>query len=372
MNKRDYYEVLGVSKNASQDEIKSAFRKLAKKYHPDVSKEPDAEAKFKEAQEAYAVLSDDEKRRQYDQFGHAAFEGGAGAGGFGGFDFSDFDYGDIFDNIFGSFGGGFSSRSSSNRARRGSDTLMHMKLSFEEAVFGCKKDITVDTTEECSECHGKGGFGESSCDKCHGSGTITSEQHTIFGSFLSKTTCPKCGGVGKTYERTCNHCHGNGTVKVKKEIEIKVPAGVDTGTRLKLSGKGSSGSNGGPNGDLYIEFSVAEHEFFVRDENDIYIEAPITIAEAVLGCKKEIPTLYGNVTLTIPAGSESGEKHRIKGKGINNEATKRKGDMYIVLKIVTPKKLTKEQKKLLEELNQTNLNDDNDIKNFERFVRQND
>lgn len=374
MDKKDYYEVLGVSKNASQDEIKSAFRKLAKKYHPDVSKEPDAEAKFKEVQEAYAVLSDEDKRRQYDQFGHAAFQNGGGAGGaggFNGFDFSGFDYGDIFDNIFGGFGGGFSSGRNSSRARRGSDSLMRMKLTFEEAVFGCKKDIDLDIVEECSECNGKGGFGEETCDKCHGSGTITTEQHTILGSFLSKTTCNKCGGTGKTYQKTCTHCHGNGRVKVNKELEVKIPAGVDNGSRLKLSGKGNSGSNGGPNGDLYIEFVVAEHDFYVRDENDIYIEAPITVTEAILGCKKEIPTLYGNVTLTIPAGSESGEKHRIKGKGINNEATHKKGDMYIVLKIVTPKKLTKEQKRLLEELNNTDLTDDNDIKNFERFVKKN-
>lgn len=374
MDKKDYYEVLGVSKNASQDEIKSAFRKLAKKYHPDVSKEPDAEAKFKEVQEAYAVLSDEDKRHQYDQFGHAAFQNGGGAGGaggFGGFDFSGFDYGDIFDNIFGGFGGGFSSGRSSSRARRGSDSLMRMKLTFEEAVFGCKKDIDLDVVEECSECDGKGGFGEETCDKCHGSGTITTEQHTILGSFLSKTTCNKCGGTGKTYQKTCTHCHGNGRVKVNKELEVKIPAGVDNGSRLKLSGKGNSGSNGGPNGDLYIEFVVAEHDFYVRDENDIYIEAPITVTEAILGCKKEIPTLYGNVTLTIPAGSESGEKHRIKGKGINNEATHKKGDMYIVLKIVTPKKLTKEQKRLLEELNNTDLTDDNDIKNFDKFVKRN-
>ncbi len=371
MNKKDYYEVLGVSKSASQDEIKSAFRKLAKKYHPDVSKEPDAEAKFKEAQEAYAVLSDEEKRRQYDQFGHAAFQNGGAGGGFGDFDFSGFDYGDIFDNIFGSFGGGFGTHSSSNRAHRGSDSLIRMKLSFDEAVFGCKKDIEVDVVEECSECNGKGGFGETTCDKCHGSGTITSEQHTIFGSFLSKTTCPKCEGVGKTYDRICNHCHGNGRVKVKKELEIKIPAGVDTGSRLKLSGKGSAGTNGGPNGDLYIEFTVTDHEFFVRDNNDIYIEAPITVTEAILGCKKEIPTLYGNVTLSIPAGSESGEKHRIKGKGINNEATHKKGDMYIVLKIITPKKLSKEQKSLLEQLSKTDLSDDNDIRDFERFVKKN-
>lgn len=372
MDKKDYYEVLGVSKSASQDEIKSAFRKLAKKYHPDVSKEPDAEAKFKEIQEAYAVLSDEDNRRKYDQFGHAAFTNGGGAGGqgFGGFDFSgfDFDYGDIFDNIFGGFGGG---HRGGNRARRGNDSLMSMKLTFEEAVFGCKKDIKIDVIDECGECKGKGGFGEKTCDKCHGSGTITSEQHTIFGSFLSKTTCNKCGGTGHTYDKTCTKCRGEGQVKVTKELEIKVPAGVDTGTRLKLSGKGSAGTNGGPNGDLYIEFKVSEHEYFIRDEDDIYVEAPITITEAVLGCKKEVPTLGGNVTLTIPGGSESGDKHRIKGRGINNEATHHKGDMYIVLKIVTPKKLSKEQKKLLEELSNTNLEDDNDIKNFQKFVKKN-
>ena len=375
MNKRDYYEVLGVSKSASQDEIKSAFRKLAKKYHPDVSKEPDAEAKFKEVQEAYAVLSDSDKRKQYDQFGHAAFEqGGAGQGGFGGgfsgFDFSGFDYGDIFDNIFDGIGG-FGRRSSSNRSRRGSDSLMGMKLTFLEAVFGCKKDISLDVIEECDNCNGKGGFGESTCDNCHGSGTVTSEQHTIFGSFLSKTTCSKCGGTGKTYERTCTSCHGTGRVKKTKKLEIKVPAGVDTGTRLKLSGKGDAGVNGGSNGDLYIEFTVSDHEYFVRDENDIYMEVPITITEAILGCKKEVPTLYGNVTLTIPAGSESGDKHRMRGKGIDNQTTRQKGDMYVVLKIVTPKKLSREQKKLLEELNKTNLNDDNDIKRYLKYVEKN-
>lgn len=371
MDKKDYYEILGVNKSASQDEIKSAFRKLAKKYHPDVNKEPGAEAKFKEAQEAYAILSDEGKRQRYDQYGHAAFQnGGNGAGGFGGFDFNGFDYGDIFDNLFSGFGG-FTSRSN-NGARRGSDSLMRMKLTFEEAVFGCKKTITLDILEDCSECNGKGGFGEATCDKCHGSGNITSEQHTIFGSFLSKTTCPKCGGRGKSYERSCSKCRGKGKVDVTKDIDIKVPGGVDTGTRLKLSGKGTAGTNGGPNGDLYIEFVVSEHEFFVRDDNDIYIEAPITITEAILGCKKDIPTLYGNVTLSIPNGSESGDKHRIKGKGINNETTHKKGDMYIVLKIVTPKKLSKEQKKLLEELNKTDLTDDNDIKKFTNFVRKND
>lgn len=374
-NKRDYYEVLGVSKSASQDEIKSAFRKLAKKYHPDVSKEPDAEAKFKEIQEAYAVLSDEDKRRQYDQFGHAAFTNGGGAGGaggFGGFDFSGFDYEDIFDNIFGGFGFGGSRRSSGgSRATKGKDTLLKMKITFEEAVYGTKKEVDLDVVEDCDECNGRGGFDETTCDKCRGSGTITSEQHTIFGSFLSKTTCPNCGGKGKTYKRKCSKCNGTGKVKEHQTIDVKIPAGVDTGNRLRVSGKGSSGTNGGPNGDLYIEFTVSDHDFYVRDEDDIYIEVPITITEAVLGTKKDVPTLQGIVTLTIPAGAESGDKHRIKGRGIHNEYTRHKGDMYIVLKIVTPKKLTKEQKRLLEELNETDLRDDNDIKNYEHFLRKN-
>ncbi len=373
MDKKDYYEVLGVQKNASQDEIKSAFRKLAKKYHPDVSKEPDAEAKFKEIQEAYAVLSDEEKRKQYDQFGHAAFQGGAGGagGGFGGFDFSGFSYDDIFDNIFGDFGGfGGSSRRSSNRATKGNDSLVKMTLTFEEAVYGTKKEIELEVTETCDHCHGKGGFDETTCEHCHGSGTITSEQHTIFGSFLSKTTCPHCGGKGKSYKRKCSECNGTGKIRVEKELEIKVPAGVDTGNRLRLSGKGSAGTNGGPNGDLYIEFTVKDHEFYVRDEDDIYLEVPLTLTEAILGCKKEIPTLYGNVNLTVPSGSESGDKQRIKGKGIHNDSTHRKGDMYIVLKVITPKKLSKEQKRLIEMLDDTDLND-KEIDKFKRFVREN-
>ena len=373
MDKKDYYEVLGVSKSASQDEIKSAFRKLAKKYHPDVSKEPDAEAKFKEVQEAYAVLSDEEKRKQYDQFGHAAFQGGGGGagGGFGGFDFSGFSYDDIFDNIFGGFGGfGGSSKRGSNRATKGNNSLVKMTLTFEEAVYGTKKEIELEVTETCDECRGKGGFDETTCEHCHGSGTITSEQHTIFGSFLSKTTCPHCGGKGKSYKRKCSECNGTGKIRVEKELEIKVPAGVDTGNRLRLSGKGSAGTNGGPNGDLYIEFTVKDHEFYVRDEDDIYLEVPLTLTEAILGCKKEIPTLYGNVNLTVPAGSESGDKQRIKGKGIHNDSTRRKGDMYIVLKVVTPKKLSKEQNRLIEMRADTDLSD-KEIEKFTRFVKEN-
>ena len=245
MNKKDYYEVLGVSKSASQDEIKSAFRRLAKKYHPDVSKEENAAEKFKEAQEAYAVLSDESKRRQYDQFGHAAFDGSAGGaggfGGFGGFDFSGSGYEDIFDNIFSGFGFGGGRTGRGNRAQRGSDTLVRMNLTFEEAVFGCKKDIQVTVMDSCKECDGKGGFEEETCDKCHGSGTITSEQRTILGAFLTKTTCPKCSGKGKTFKKACTSCSGTGRIKTKKTIEVSVPRGAASGMRRRISGKGEAG-----------------------------------------------------------------------------------------------------------------------------------
>lgn len=376
MNKKDYYEVLGVSKNASGDEIKSAFRKLAKKYHPDVSKEPDAEAKFKEAQEAYSILSDENKRRQYDQFGHAAFQGGgAGTGGFGGFGGFDFGgasgYDDIFENIFSGFGFGNARSSSSSRSRRGNDTLIRIKVDFIEAVYGCKKDIDITTMDKCNECNGKGGFDEETCDKCHGSGTITTEQHTILGSFLTKTTCPKCGGKGKSFKTTCSKCSGSGRVKVKKTIEIDVPRGIDTGMKRRISGKGEAGINGGANGDLYIEFQVDEHDYYVRENDDIYLEVPLTITEALLGCKKEIATLYGNLKLTVEAGTENGKTERIRGKGINSEVNHHKGDMYIVYKVAIPKKLTKEQKSLIEKLNNTDL-ETPETKDFKKFVDKND
>lgn len=366
MNKRDYYEILGVSKTASQDEIKSAFRKLAKKYHPDVSKEPDAAERFKEAQEAYAVLSDESKRRQYDQYGHAAFDNNMG--GAQGFDFSDFDFSDIFGDIFGG-GFGFGGRSTnSNRPRKGQDRLMRMNLTFDEAVFGCKKEINLDLMEECSECNGKGGHGESTCKDCHGSGTVTREQRTILGAFMTRTTCPTCGGKGKTFDTSCSKCRGTGKVKVNKTIEVKVPAGVDNGNQLRVAGKGEAGTNGGPNGDIYIEFQVKAHPLFERDQEDLYLELPISITEAVLGAKVDVPTLYGAIRLTIPAGSESGDKQRIKGKGIADPNSGRKGDMYVVLKVITPKKLSKDQKKLFESLEKTDLKNSNEFKKIKDYL----
>lgn len=375
MNKKDYYETLGVSKDASDAEIKSAFRKLAKQYHPDVSKEENAEAKFKEIQEAYAVLSDEQKRSQYDQFGHAAFDGAGGAGGyggFGGFDASGFDFGDIFDNIFGGGFGGFGGSSrNANRARSGNDKLMRIRLTFEEAIYGCEKDIKLEVNDKCDECSGKGGFNEETCPNCHGSGTVTTEQRTMFGTFMSKTTCNKCNGLGKSFKKTCSSCHGSGRVVSNKTITVNVPSGVDNGNRLRLSGKGEAGINGGPNGDLYLEFVVESHNFYERDGNDIYLKVPITISEAVLGCKKEIPTIHGNIKLSIPAGSSNGDKQRVKGKGIENESTGRRGDMYVVLDVRIPKKLSRDQKKLFESLDDTDLSD-SDIEKFNKFTRNND
>jgi molecular chaperone DnaJ len=375
-NKRDYYEVLGVEKNATDAEIKSAFRKLAKKYHPDLNKDdPNAAEKFKEAQEAYEVLSDENKRAQYDRFGHAGVSGNAGPG-MGGFSsygagFDGVDLGDIFDSFFGGGFGGFGgSRRATNRKTRGSDILKKVNLTFEEAVYGTEKEFNLDIIENCEECDGKGGKGEETCPTCHGSGTITSEQHTILGSFLSKTTCPDCHGEGHTYKKKCEACGGKGKVKTNKTIKVTIPAGIDNGGRRRISGKGGPGENGGPNGDLYLEFYVKEHEYYKRDGNDIYLEIPLTITEAVLGCKKVIPTLYGNVNLNIPSGINNLDKQRIKGKGIKNESTGQTGNMYLIFKVITPKKLTRDQKKLFDELSKTSF-DDKEIKEFNKFTEKN-
>lgn len=370
MNKKDYYEVLGVQKNASEEEIKRAFRKLAKQYHPDVNKEADAEAKFKEIGEAYAILSDPKKRRQYDQFGHAAFEGGSS--GFQGFSADDIDLGSIFDEFFGSsfgfnFGGGSRRR---NGPSKGRDRLVKMNLTFEEAVFGCKKSINIDLNETCSKCNGAGGFHEKTCSKCNGRGTIIMEQKSMFGIFQTQTTCNECGGSGKTFEETCNLCRGTGYTKENKEILVTVPEGVDTGYQLRISGKGEAGSNGGPNGDIYIEFNVKKHDFFEREEEDIYLEVPLTLAEAALGSKKEIPTLENNVVLEIKPGASTGDKLRLKGKGIKIPNTLRKGDLYVILNVVTPTKLNRKQKKLLEELAETGLDEEPIFKNFKKYLKK--
>lgn len=370
MNKKDYYDILGVSKTATDDEIKSAFRKLAKKYHPDVSKEANAGEKFKEAQEAYAVLSDPSKRKQYDQYGHQAFSSQNGTPG-GGYDFSNFDFSDIFSDLFGSnfgfssFGGG-SNRS--NRSSKGRDVLYKTEIGFEEAVFGTKMTINLDVMETCPECDGKGGHKERKCPTCGGLGVVNSEQRTLFGSFMSRTTCPECEGKGVIYSETCRKCGGKGKVRVNRDIDVKVPAGIDDGNQIRISGKGEPGNNGGSNGDLYIEFMVKSHPIYRRDGNDIYLDLPITITEAVLGCKKDVPTLYGTVKLTIPSGSETNDKHRLKGKGIDNINGYARGDMYVILKVDIPKKITREQKKLFDELNKTDLEDSKDFSKIRKYL----
>ena len=373
MDKKDYYEVLGVSKDASEAEIKSAFRKLAKKYHPDVSKEPDAAEKFKEAQEAYAVLSDASKRKQYDQFGHAAFSGN---GGQGGFDFSGFDFSDIFSDLFGSsFGGGFSSFDGfssfggrGNRATKGRDTVIRVNLDFEEAVFGTKKTINLNLNESCDSCDGKGGHGSKTCSECGGSGVVSSQQQTLFGAFMTRTSCPKCGGKGEVFEETCKKCHGKGKVRVNKDIEVKVPSGVDTGNQLRIAGKGEAGTNGGPNGDIYLEFYVKKHPIFVRDGNDIHLELPITITDAVLGVKMMVPTLEGSVKLNIPPGSQNGDILRLKGKGINDVNYRRRGDMFVKLNVVIPRKIDRFQKRLFEDLSETDIKNEKEFKNIEKYL----
>ncbi|MGM9834983.1 MAG: molecular chaperone DnaJ [Bacilli bacterium] len=375
-NKKDYYEVLGVSKNATDAEIKSAFRKLAKKYHPDVNKTPEAEAKFKEIGEAYSVLSDSSKRQQYDQFGHAAFEGGGNSGGgfsgYGGFSggFSDIDLSDIFDEMFGgsSFFGG--SRKNKNRATKGADSLVRINLSFEEAVFGCEKTISLDLDEACSECNGKGGFDEKICPTCSGQGRVISEQRTMFGAFQTQTTCPTCGGKGTSYARKCSKCNGNGHLNKKKDIVVTIPEGVDNGYRLRISGKGSAGRNGGPNGDIYLEFKVSKHPLFVREDNDIFVTVPISITDAVLGCKKEVPTLTGSIILEIDSGTQAGDKLRLKGKGVKSPNSNKIGDMYVIIDVIIPSKLDRKQKELFKDLAKTDLENAPEFKEYKKHLQK--
>ena len=375
MNKKDYYEILGVSKNASDEEIKRAFRKLAKQYHPDVNKEKGAEKKFKEIGEAYAVLSDPQKRSQYDQFGHAAFQKGAGGAGgaYQGFDFGDINLDDILSDLFGggfgfsSFGGG--SRRSSSRSR-GADTKIVLNLTFEEAVFGCEKDIKLNLDQACPECNGKGGFNETKCHTCGGAGRVLEQQQTIFGYMQTQKVCPDCRGNGISFQNPCNKCRGKGIINQSKTYTVTIPEGVDSAFQLRLSGKGNAVPNG-VNGDIYIEFNIKDHPLFERHDKDIYIEVPTTITEAILGCKKEIPTLYGNVLLEIKAGTQNYTKLKLKGKGIKTPNSSTRGDMYAVINILMPTKLDRKQKSLLQDLDKTGLDDYSDFKNFNKYVKNN-
>lgn len=374
MDKKDYYEILGVSKTATDEEIKRAFRKLAKQYHPDVNKEPGAEEKFKEIGEAYAILSDPSKRKQYDQFGHAAFQNGGGAGGagFSGFDMGDINLDDILSDLFGGGFSGFSSfggRSrSANRASRGKDIRTTINLTFEEAVFGCEKDIKLSVNSQCSKCHGKGGFNETTCRTCGGAGRVLTEQQTIFGYMQTQKTCPDCRGAGHTFGEVCPECNGRCSVEKLKTLTVTIPEGVDENSQLRIRGKGNAGVNGGEAGDLLLEFKIKEHDIFERDGSDIYVEVPITFVDAALGCKKEIPTLYGNIILDIKAGTQNYTKLKIKGKGIKTPNSFGKGNMYAVINIITPTKLDRKQKSILEDLAKTDLEDAPEFKTFKKYL----
>ena len=367
MAKRDYYEVLGINKGASETEIKSAFRKLAKEYHPDVNKSADAESKFKEIGEAYAVLSDPAKKAQYDQYGHSSFEQGGFGGGFsGGFTYEDIDLNSILDELLGrTFG---FNRERRSRSSRGEDVVLRVALTFEEAVHGVKKTLVTAINEECDNCSGKGGFDEKTCSSCGGSGQVIAESRTIFGVIQTQTTCGKCKGKGKEFTTLCPECRGSGIKEVNKEIDVDIPAGVDSGQQLRMSGKGSKGYNGGPSGDLYIEFTVRTHPLFKREDNDIFITLPLTVTEAALGCKKDVPSIYGNIKLTISEGTQSGEKLRLKGKGVKDVNYGRVGDMYVITDVIIPKKLSKEQKDLFGKLDDTILDNAAEFKEFAKYV----
>lgn len=370
MAKKDFYEVLGVNKNASDAEIKSAYRKLAKKYHPDVNKEEGAAEKFKEIGEAYSVLGDEQKRKTYDQFGSSAFEqGGAGAGGFGGFGGfegfgSEVDLNDIFDDFLGGFG--FRGGRNKNRATKGDDILIRVEIDFMDAINGCSKDIDLTVMEACPDCHGEGGYNPKTCDACGGRGRVRQQTRSILGIIETETTCPTCNGVGKTFESICSKCRGRKQVKVAKTLSVEIPAGINSEERIRISGKGGEGLNGGPNGDVYLEFIVAKHPIFTRDGNDIYLELPLTITEAVLGCKKDIPTIRGSVILDISAGTQPGDKLKLRGKGLSAGAFS-KGDMYVIINVIIPNKLDRHQKEMFKNLAETKL-DNGEYKKIQEYL----
>ena len=353
-SKRDYYEVLGVSKSATDDELKKAYRKLAKKYHPDANPgDKEAEAKFKEASEAYAVLSDADKRRQYDQFGHAAFEqGGGGPGGFGGFDFTG-DMGDIFGDIFGDFfGGGRSSRSQSyNGPMQGANVRINVRISFMESIFGVDKKFEMNMKDECPHCFGSGakpGTKPETCTKCGGKGQVVYTQQSLFGMVRNVQACPDCHGSGKIIREKCPDCSGTGFVKNKKTIEVSIPAGIDNGQSVRIRGKGEPGTNGGSRGDLLVNVTVDRHPIFRRQEYDIYSTMPISFAQAALGGNITIKTVDGDVTEYIKPGTQTDTRIRLKGKGVPTIRNKNiRGDHYVTLVVQVPEKMTEEQKDLL-------------------------
>ncbi len=347
----DYYKILGVSKSASEEEIKKAYKQLAKKYHPDINKESGAEAKFKEVSEAYAVLSDKQKRQQYNTFGKEGFHQRYSAEDiFRGFDTSQFE--DLFSgSIFDMFFGG----SRRQRKQKGRDLRVAVDISFEEAAFGTKKEIKIRKPEHCEACEGTGAQdGEvEACESCHGSGQIRKATRTPFGSFMQVGVCPQCQGQGKFPKKVCKPCHGEGRVEILKTIKANIPAGVDTGSTLRVAGEGEAGPHGTSSGDLYITIEVEDSDIFKRQENDLYIELPLTFSQAALGCELKVPTLKKEVTVKIPPGTQSGTHIRLKHEGFPDVHGYGPGDLYVIIEVVTPSKLSKEQKELLEKLAKT-------------------
>ena len=351
--KRDYYEVLGISKTADDAEIKKAYRVLAKKYHPDMNPgDAEAEKKFKEASEAYAVLSDPEKRRQYDQFGHAAFEGG-GAGGFGGFDFNSADFGDIFGDIFGDFFGGGRRRGANNGPMKGANIRTSVRITFEVAVFGVSKEIELTLKDECATCHGTGakpGTSPETCTKCGGKGQVVFTQQSFFGTVRNVQSCPECNGTGKVIKEKCADCHGTGYIANRKKIQVSIPAGIDNGQSVRIRDKGEPGTNGGPRGDLLVEVIVARHPIFQRQDYNIFSTVPISFAVAALGGDVVVDTVDGKVIYEVKPGTQTDTKVRLKGKGVPSLRNKEvRGDHYVTLVVETPEKLSGEAKELLKQ-----------------------
>ena len=355
--KRDYYEVLGVSKGASDDEIKRAYRKLAKKYHPDMNPgDKEAEAKFKEVNEAYSILSDSEKRARYDQFGHAGVDPNYGAGGpgggFGGFDMGDIDLGDIFGSFFGGGFGGFGGSTSSRRngPQKGESLRASLTISFEEAAFGCEKEINLNRTEECEACHGSGaepGTTAETCPDCRGTGVVRVQQRTGGFAFSSTAPCSRCRGTGKIIHTPCKACGGSGSVKKSKRVTVSIPAGIDDGQAISLRGQGNAGKNGGPAGDLIVAVHVKPHPQFHRDGTTVLYEQPVTFYQAVMGAELEIPTIDGKVKYNLPAGTQTGTTVRLRGKGIPELRGRGRGDQYVTVRVQVPTSLNGEQKEAL-------------------------
>ena len=376
--KRDYYEVLGVSKGASEDEIKKAYKKMARKYHPDLNPDnKEAEEKFKEVNEAYEVLSDPDTKARYDQFGFAGVDPsyGAGAGGAGGFD-GGFDFGDLGD-IFGSFfGGGFGGgrRTNPNAPQRGESIRLSLAISFEEAAFGCEKEVGVDRMEQCSTCHGDGcapGTSPETCPDCHGTGQVQVRRQTPMGVFATSSPCARCGGKGRIIHQPCPDCRGTGSVRKRRTIQVSIPAGIENGQTISVRGQGNAGKNGGPAGDLLVTITVRPHELFRREGTSVLCEAPITFTQAVLGAELEIPTIDGKVKYTLPEGTQSGTTFRLKGKGIPSINGRGRGDQYVTVYIETPKNLNKEQKEALRKFAESmgETNGEEQKKLFKKFKK---